>query len=90
MLSKSMEPAPDRIRVNAICPVMGATGLLEQFMGLPDTPENRARFIATIPLGRMCECANVANIANVAVFLETDASHFLTGMEVPVDGGRVI
>lgn len=87
MLSKSMEPAPDRIRVNAICPVMGATGLLEQFMGLPDTPENRARFIATIPLGRMCEGADVAN---VAVFLATDASHFLTGMEVPVDGGRVI
>lgn len=89
MLSKSMavELAPDRIRVNAICPVMGATGLLEQFMGVPDTPENRARFISTIPLGRMCEGADVAN---VAVFLATDASHFLTGMEVPVDGGRVI
>ncbi|WP_040503400.1 SDR family oxidoreductase, partial [Herbaspirillum lusitanum] len=71
----------------AICPVMGATGLLEQFMGVPDTPENRARFIATIPLGRMCEGADVAN---VAVFLATDASHFLTGMEVPVDGGRII
>jgi len=89
MLSKSMavELAPDRIRVHAICPVMGATGLLEQFMGMPDTPENRARFIATIPLGRMCEGADVAN---VAVFLATDASHFLTGMEVPVDGGRII
>ncbi|MRT29399.1 SDR family oxidoreductase [Herbaspirillum sp. CAH-3] len=89
MLSKSMavELAPDRIRVNAICPVMGATGLLEQFMGMPDTPENRARFISTIPLGRMCEATDVAN---VAVFLATDASHFLTGMEVPVDGGRVI
>ena len=89
MLSKSMavELAPDRIRVHAICPVMGATGLLEQFMGVPDTPENRARFIATIPLGRMCEGADVAN---AAVFLATDASHFLTGLEMPVDGGRVI
>ncbi|WP_050464409.1 glucose 1-dehydrogenase [Herbaspirillum autotrophicum] len=89
MLSKSMavELAPDRIRVNAICPVMGATGLLEQFMGVPDTAESRARFIATIPLGRMCEGTD---IANVAVFLGTDASHFLTGLEMPVDGGRVI
>ncbi|MDY7579137.1 SDR family oxidoreductase [Herbaspirillum sp. RTI4] len=89
LLSKSMavELAPDNIRVNVICPVMGATGLLESFMGVPDTPENRARFIATIPLGRMCESTDVAN---VAVFLATDASHFLTGMEVPVDGGRVI
>ncbi|MCX7902396.1 MAG: glucose 1-dehydrogenase, partial [Burkholderiaceae bacterium] len=48
LLSKSMavELAPDRIRVNAICPVIGATGMLERFMGAPDTPENRARFIA--------------------------------------------
>ena len=45
------ELANDRIRVNCVAPVMGATGLLEAFMGLPDTPENRARFIATIPLG---------------------------------------
>lgn len=89
LLSKSMaaELAPDRIRVHAICPVIGATGMLEQFMGLPDTPENRARFIATIPLGRMCEGSDVAN---VAVFLASDASHFLTGIEMPVDGGRII
>lgn len=55
ILSQSMaaELAPDNIRVNAICPVMGETGLLEAFMGVPDTPENRARFVATIPMGRM-------------------------------------
>ena len=43
LLSKSMavELAPDNIRVNCVAPVMGATGLLEAFMGLPDTPENR-------------------------------------------------
>ena len=89
LLSKSMavELAPDGIRVNAICPVMGATGLLEDFMGAPDTPENRARFIATIPLGRLAE---PADIANVAVFLASDAAAFLTGLEMPVDGGRVI
>jgi 3-oxoacyl-[acyl-carrier protein] reductase len=55
ILTKSMavELAPKNIRVNAINPVMGETGMLTQFMGLPDTPENRARFIAGIPLGRM-------------------------------------
>jgi 3-oxoacyl-[acyl-carrier protein] reductase len=89
MLSKSMavELAPDRIRVNAICPVMGATAMLADFMGVPDTPENRARFTATIPLGRLCEPQDVAN---VAVFLASDAAEFLTGIEMPVDGGRVV
>jgi 3-oxoacyl-[acyl-carrier protein] reductase len=88
-LSKAMavELAPDRIRVNAICPVMGATALLADFMGVPDTPENRARFISTIPLGRMAEPADVAA---AAVFLATDAAEFLTGVELPVDGGRTI
>jgi 3-oxoacyl-[acyl-carrier protein] reductase len=89
MLSKSMavELAPDGIRVNAICPVMGATAMLADFMGVPDTPENRARFTASIPLGRLCEPADVAA---VAVFLASDAAEFLTGLEMPVDGGRVI
>lgn len=89
MLSKAMavELAPDRIRVNAICPVMGATALLADFMGMPDTPENRARFIATIPLGRMAEPSDVAA---AAVFLATDAAEFFTGVELPVDGGRTI
>ena len=89
MLSKSMavELAPDGIRVNAICPVMGATALLGDFMGMDDTPENRARFIASIPLGRLCEAEDVAN---AAVFLASDAAAFLTGLEMPVDGGRTI
>jgi 3-oxoacyl-[acyl-carrier protein] reductase len=79
------ELAPDNIRVNAICPVMGATGLLEQFMGLPDTPENRARFLATIPLGRM---STPADIASACLWLAEDASCFVTGILLPVDGGR--
>lgn len=89
LLSKSLavELAPDNIRVNVICPVMGETGLLEKFMGVPDTPENRARFIATIPLGRLCKPSDVAA---VALFLASDSAGFLTGMEVPVDGGRTV
>jgi 3-oxoacyl-[acyl-carrier protein] reductase len=89
LLSKAMavELAPDKIRVNALCPVMGATALLEDFMGMPDTPENRARFLLTIPLGRLCE---PKDMAAAAVFLATDAAEFLTGLEMPIDGGRTV
>ena len=87
LLSKSMaaELGPDNIRVNAICPVMGATGLIEQFLGVPDTPENRAKVIAGIPLGRM---STPQDIANAALWLASDAAEFITGVELPVDGGR--
>ena len=85
--SMAAELAADDIRVNAICPVMGATGLLEQFMGRPDTPENRARFLSTIPLGRL---STPADIANACLFLAQDESRFLTGLLMPVDGGRCI
>ena len=89
LLSKSLavELAPDGIRVNAICPVMGDTGMLADFMGVPDTPENRAKFVATIPMGRM---SKPSDIANAALFLVQDSSSFLTGLEMPVDGGRTI
>jgi 3-oxoacyl-[acyl-carrier protein] reductase len=89
LVSKSMaaELAPDGIRVNAICPVMGATGLIEQFLGGPDTPENRARIVATIPLGRM---STPEDVANAALYLASDAARFITGVELPVDGGRTI
>ncbi|MEY2734724.1 MAG: 3-oxoacyl-ACP reductase [Pseudomonadota bacterium] len=89
LLSKSMavELGPDGIRVNAICPVIGETALLEKFMGVPDTPENRAKFIATIPLGRL---SRPADVANAALFLASDAAGFITGVEFPVDGGRTV
>jgi 3-oxoacyl-[acyl-carrier protein] reductase len=89
LLTKSLavELAPDKIRVNAICPVMGPTGMLEQFMGVPDTPENRARFIATIPLGRL---SDADDIACAALYLASDEAQFLTGVCLPVDGGRTV
>lgn len=88
-LTKSMaaELAPKNIRVNAINPVMGETGMLTQFMGLPDTPENRAKFVATIPLGRM---SRPHDIANAALFLADPASSFITGIAMEVDGGRCV
>lgn len=85
--SMAVELAPDRIRVNAIAPVIGATGLLETFMGAPDTPENRARFLASIPLGRF---SDPSDIAAAAVFLVSDEAEFVTGVIMEVDGGRCI
>lgn len=89
ILTKSLavELAPDKIRVCAIAPVMGETGLLETFMGMPDTPENRAKFVATIPLGRM---SKPSDIANAALMLVTDESAFVSGVVLEVDGARCV
>ena len=89
ILTKSMavELAPKNIRVNAINPVIGETGMIEQFMGMPDTPENRAKFIGGIPLGRF---SKPSDIANAALFLADPASAFITGAAIEVDGGRCI
>jgi len=88
-LTKSMaaELAPRNIRVNAINPVIGETGMLEQFMGVPDTPANRVKFLATIPLGRM---STPEDIANAALFLAEPSSNFITGVAIEVDGGRCV
>ena len=87
LLSRSMaaELAPDKIRVNCVAPVIGETGLLESFMGLPDTPQNRAKFIATIPLGRM---SKPRDVANGCLYLASDEAEFVTGIVLEVDGGR--
>ena len=89
MLSKSMavELGPNGIRVNAICPVIGETALLEKFMGVPDTPENRAKFVATIPLGRL---SRPSDVASAALYLGSDAAEFISGVEFPVDGARTV
>ena len=89
LLSRSLavELGKDGIRVNVICPVMGETGMLSDFMGVPDTLDNRAKFIATIPLGRL---ARPIDIARAALYLASDDAEFITGVEFPVDGGRTV
>jgi 3-oxoacyl-[acyl-carrier protein] reductase len=84
--SMAIELAPDRIRVNAVCPVIGETGLTSTFMG-GDTPELRAKFVATIPLGRM---SLPRDIAAATLFLASDEAELLTGVALEVDGGRCI
>ncbi|MCS4504786.1 glucose 1-dehydrogenase [Arhodomonas aquaeolei] len=87
--SKSMavELGPENIRVNAICPVIGETGMLERFMGVADTPENRRKFLATIPLGRM---SRPADVANAALYLASDEAEFISGVALEVDGARCV
>lgn len=87
-MTKSMaaELAPDKIRVNCLCPVAGVTGMLGDFMGA-DTPENRARFQASIPIGRL---STPEDIANAALYLASDEANFITGVALEVDGGRCI
>ena len=89
LLSKAMaaELGPDNIRVNAICPVMSPTGMIESFMGMANTLENRAKFLGNIPLGRL---ATPLDIAKAALYLASDLADFITGVELPVDGGRSV
>lgn len=89
LLTKSMavELAPDGIRVNAINPAIAETPLLTTFMGGADTPEMRAKFTASIPLGRL---GRSADVANAALFFADPASAFVTGVCMEVDGGRCI
>ena len=84
--SMAAELAPDNIRVNVINPVAGETAMLERFMG-EDTPAMRAKFIATIPLGRLSQPSDVAT---AAVFFASDEAAFITGVCMEVDGGRCI
>jgi 3-oxoacyl-[acyl-carrier protein] reductase len=82
----AVELAPDKIRVVAINPVLGETGLTAEFMG-GDTPELRARFIAGIPLGRL---SLPEDVANAAVYLVSGEAEFITGVCLDVDGGRSV
>ena len=82
----AIELAEFRIRVNAINPVAGDTPLLATFMG-EDTPEARARMIASIPLGRLSQ---PADIAAAAAYLCSDDAAMVTGVALEVDGGRCI
>ena len=82
----AIELAGEKIRVNAINPVAGETGMLHLFMG-EDTPEKRAQFISTIPLGRL---SLPEDMANAALFLCSDEAEMITGLCMEVDGGRCI
>ena len=85
--SMAAELGPEKIRVNVVNPVIGETGMLEMFMGMPDTPENRRKFVASIPMGRL---SKPIDVAQAALFLASDEAAFITGACLEVDGGRCV
>jgi len=85
--SMAAELGPDKIRVNVVNPVAGDTPLLAEFMGGADTPEMRAKFIATIPLGRL---SKPLDVANACLYLASDEAEFISGACLEVDGARCV
>ena len=81
------EFAKDGIRVNAICPVAADTGMMASVLGGTDTEEGRAVVMKGIPMGRV---ATPEDVGNAAAFLASDEASFITGIELPVDGGRAL
>ena len=79
----AVELAPDNIRVNTINPVMGETGLIDEFLG----DNTREKIIAGIPMGRLSQ---PMDIANAALYFASDEASFVTGACLEVDGGRCV
>ena len=84
--SMAVELAPFGVRANAICPVAGETPLLKSFLG-EDTPEMRAKFLSTIPIGRF---STPEDMGAAAVYLCSDEASMVTGVALEVDGGRCV
>jgi len=85
--SLALELATENIRVNALCPVAGDTPMLAEFMGGAESEEARSRFVSSVPMRRL---STPLDVANSAVFLASDEAALLTGVLLPVDGGRSI
>ena len=88
--SKSLaaELGPDNIRVNCINPVFNPdTGLSAEFAGGPIDEERKAKFRASIPLGRF---STALDVANAALYLASDEADFISGVCIEVDGARCV
>ncbi|WP_080872608.1 SDR family NAD(P)-dependent oxidoreductase [Oceanobacillus timonensis] len=77
--SVALELAPFGIRVNSLSPVVTETSMVDE--------EQRSKFVKTIPLGKV---AQPTDMANTALFLVSDESSMITGVDLEVDGGRCI
>ena len=83
----AVELAPEQIRVNALCPVAGDTPMLGAFLGGEVTNDMYAKFVSTVPMGRL---STPLDIAKAALFFASEDSEFITGVCMEVDGGRCI
>ncbi|CZS79427.1 unnamed protein product [Fusarium graminearum] len=83
----AVEYGPKKIRFNSVSPVVGSTGMTHLFIGKPDTEENRAGFVSTIPIGRP---STPSDVANACCYLASDEAAFITGVDLEVDGGRCV
>jgi NAD(P)-dependent dehydrogenase (short-subunit alcohol dehydrogenase family) len=70
-----------------VCPLLSGTGLFEKFAGVENTLDNQRKFVANVPLGRLTDTMDVAN---AVLFLASEESSFVTGVNLDVDGGRAI
>ncbi|KAJ5908604.1 hypothetical protein N7495_001286 [Penicillium taxi] len=83
----AVEYGPHNIRVNSVAPLLSGTGLFSTFTGMEDTPENREKFTGNVPLGRLTEADDVANMC---IYLASDEGSFINGTEMVVDGGKCV
>ncbi|KAI1207512.1 3-oxoacyl-reductase [Annulohypoxylon truncatum] len=83
----AVEYGPQKIRFNAVSPVVGSTGMTHLFIGKPDTAENRKAFESVIPLGRG---STPEDVANACCYLASEEAAFITGINIEVDGGRCV
>ncbi|KAJ7700475.1 hypothetical protein B0H17DRAFT_925462 [Mycena rosella] len=81
------EYGPHNIRVNSVAPLLSGTGLFSMFTGMEDTPESRQKFVGNVPLGRLTE---VDDVANMCLYLASDEGSFINGTEMMVDGGKCV
>jgi len=81
------EYGKENIRVNALCPLLSATPLFESFVGVPPTEENVKKFLFNVPLGRLTD---PNDIANMCLYLGSDEGKFVTGVNLEIDGGRAV
>ncbi|KAL4804936.1 hypothetical protein BDV18DRAFT_23174 [Aspergillus unguis] len=81
------EYGPHNIRVNTVSPLLSGTGLFSMFTGMEDTPENREKFVGNVPLGRLTDPNDVANMC---LYLASDEGSFINGTDMVVDGGKCI
>jgi hypothetical protein len=60
-------------------------------MGVDDTPENRAKFESSFPLGKALQTgSSLSYVANAAIYLCSDEAAFVSGVNLPIDGAATV